>query len=290
MTTTTITTGSVATRSARGGVLRSVSHAAVWIYAMLLAVPLYLLVVSALKDNNEIFGSPAGLPASWRFHQFVDAFVLTDLGRALLNSAVITVGAEIVTLTLALPAAYGLARSRSRLATWIEGVFSAGFLIPAFATLVPSVLLSIAVGLFYNPLFLIFFLPATQLPLSVVLLTQFMRAIPPELEEAAMVDGANRWTVLWRIYTPMIAPGLVTVALLNFLTFWNEYLFSLSILGADVRTRTVQVAVPTLIGGQSTSAGILAAAAIMSIVPVFAVYMLLQRRMEEALAAGALKG
>ena len=283
-------TSTPANRSPLGGGLRLVSHAAVWMYGLLLAVPLYLLVVSALKDNNEIFGSPAGLPGSWRFHQFVDAFVRTDLGRALLNSAIITVGAEVVTLALALPAAYGLARSRSRLAVWIEGVFSAGFLIPAFATLVPSVLLSIAVGLFYNPLFLIVFLPATQLPLSVVLLTEFMRAIPKELEEAAMVDGASRWTVLRRIYTPMIGPGLVTVALLNFLTFWNEYLFALVILGTDAARRTIQVAVPTLIGSQATNYGVLAAAYLLSLAPVFAVYLLLQRRMQEALAAGALKG
>lgn len=284
------TTNPAGGRSARGGALRFVSHTAVWVYGLLLAVPLYLLVVSALKDNNEIFGSPAGLPRDWRFHQFVEAFVMTDLGHALLNSAVITIGAEVVTLALALPAAYGLARSRGRLAFWVEGIFSAGFLIPAFATLVPSVLLSIAVGLFYNPLFLIFFLPATQLPLSVVLLTQFMRAIPREMEEAAMVDGASRRTVLWRIYTPMIGPGLVTVALLNFLTFWNEYLFALVILGTDAVRRTVQVAVPTLIGGQATDYGVLAAASVLSLVPVFAVYLLLQRRMEEALAAGALKG
>ncbi|MGC5170104.1 carbohydrate ABC transporter permease [Microbacterium sp. DT81.1] len=266
------------------------SHGLVWIYALILAVPLYYLLVTSFKQNQEIFTAPAALPTSFDLGNYIDAAQFTEIGQALSNSAMITIGAEAITLALALPAAYGLARATGRLARVVEGVFAGGFLIPAFAALVPTVLLAISLDLFYNPLFLILFFPATQLPLSVILLTQFMRAIPAELEESAMMDGASRWSILWQVYAPLVVPGIVTVALLNFLTFWNEYLFSLSILGVDPAIRTVQVAVPTLIGGQATNAGTLAAACVISIIPVFIVYAIFNRQMENALVAGALKG
>lgn len=276
--------------TARPGVLGWLSHGAAWLYALILAVPLYYLIITSFKQNQEIFSNPAAPPTSFDFSNYIDAANFTQIGQALINSGYITIGAELLTLALAIPASFGLARATGRIAKIVEGVFAAGFLIPAFAALVPTVLLAISIDLFYNPLFLILFFPATQLPLSVILLTQFMRSVPMELEESAMMDGANRWSILWRIYSPLVIPGIVTVALLNFLTFWNEYLFSLSILGADVRTRTVQVAVPTLIGGQATNAGILAAACVISIIPVFIVYAVFQRQMENALVAGALKG
>lgn len=264
--------------------------ALVWLYALLLAVPLYYLVVTSFKDNTQIFNAPAAPPSSLNPDNYFQAFSFISLGRAMLNSAYITIGAEVLTLALALPAAYGLARARGKIVVILEQVFAAGFLIPAFAALVPTVILAIKLGLFYNPVFLILFFPATQLPLSVLLLTQFMRAIPGEIEESAMMDGASRWSILWLIYTPMIMPGLTTVAILNFLTFWNEYLFSLSILGLGTANRTVQVAVPQLISNEGTDYGVLAAAAIMSIVPVLLLYILAQKRLENALVAGSVKG
>lgn len=278
------------TRAPRLGPLAFLTHGAAWIYALILAVPLYYLVITSFKQNQEIFTAPAAPPTSLDFGNYVDAAAFTQIGQALINSAGIVLAAELITLALAIPAAYGLARASGRTAVLVERVFAAGFLIPAFAALVPTVLLAIAMGLFYNPVFLIVFYPATQLPLSVILLTQFMRAVPMELEESAMMDGATRWSILWRVYAPLVVPGIVTVALLNFLTFWNEYLFSLTIVGVQAQIRTVQVAVPTLIGGQSTNAGILAAACVISIIPVFIVYAIFNRQMENALVAGALKG
>ena len=277
-------------RAVKPGFLGWVSRGLVWVYALILAVPLYYILISAFKTNNEIFNSPAALPTSLDFANFGTAYSAASLGQALWNSAYITIAAELLTLALAIPAAYGLARTEGKVARIVEAIFGVGFLIPAFAALVPTVILAINIDLFYNPLFLILFFPATQLPLSVILLTQFMRAIPKELEESAMTDGASRWAIMWRIYAPMTAPGLVTIALLNFLTFWNEYLFSLSILGTSSKTRTIQVAVPSLVGSNLTDYGVLAAACLLSLLPVFAVYILMQRRMENAFVAGSVKG
>lgn len=264
-------------------------HILAWFYALLLILPLYYLLTTSLKNNSEVFDHPFALPSQWLFENFANAWDLASLGSALGNSVLVTVGAEAITLALAFPAAYGLARSSGRTAAVVEKIFGLGFLVPAFAALVPTVLLAIELGMFQMQAFLILFLPATALPLSVILLTQFMRTIPPELEESAMMDGAGRWTVLWRIYVPMSAPGVITVAILNFLGFWNEYLFSLVILGPDPELRTVQVALPSLTSATMIQYGTLAAACLISLAPVYAVYIALQRRMENALVDGAVK-
>lgn len=264
-------------------------HILAWFYALLLILPLYYLLTTSLKNNPEVFDHPFALPSQWLFENFANAWDLASLGSALGNSVLVTVGAEAITLALAFPAAYGLARSSGRTAAVVEKIFGLGFLVPAFAALVPTVLLAIELGMFQMQAFLILFLPATALPLSVILLTQFMRTIPPELEESAMMDGAGRWTVLWRIYVPMSAPGVITVAILNFLGFWNEYLFSLVILGPDPELRTVQVALPSLTSATMIQYGTLAAACLISLAPVYAVYIALQRRMENALVDGAVK-
>ncbi len=89
------------------------------------------------------------------------------------------------------------------------------------------------------------FLPASALPLSILLLVQFMKTVPNELVEAAAIDGAGQWAILRRIFIPLAMPGIVSVTILQVLTFWNEYLFSLTITGTSPDIRTVQVALPT---------------------------------------------
>lgn len=265
------------------------AHVLVWTYAVLLVVPLYYFVVSAFKTNDEIFGRPFALPSSFSFGNFSTAFSGADLGLAVVNSALVTVLSLALTLLLAVPAAFALARSTGRWASAIEKVFSLGFLIPTFAALFPTFLLAAATGLFHTRTFMVLFLPATAMPLSVVILVQFMRTVPREMEEAARMDGASTYAVLRHVYTPMCLPGIATVLLLNFLTFWNEYLYSLVIIGPDPAQRTVQVALPTLKSITGTDYGVLTAGTVLTLVPVWVVYTVLQKRMQQALVNGAVK-
>lgn len=117
-----------------------------------------------------------------------------------------------------------------------------------------------------------------------------MRAVPPELEKSALLDGATRWEVLRHIYLPVALPGIATIAILNFLNFWNEYLFILILLGPDPSSRTVQVALPTLVSQRSTQYGVIAAGMLIAVLPVYLAYVVLSRRMEDALVHGAVKG
>jgi multiple sugar transport system permease protein len=265
------------------------AHVLVWSYAVLLIVPLYYFLASAFKTNDEIFAHPFALPTSFGFGNFRTAFDSADLGLAVVNSTLVTVLALVLTLGLALPAAFALARSTGRLASAVEKVFSLGFLVPTFAALFPTFLLAAATGLFHTRTFMVLFLPATAMPLSVVILVQFMRTIPKEMEEAARMDGASTFAVLRHVYVPMCMPGIATVLLLNFLTFWNEYLYSLVIIGPDPAQRTVQVALPTLKSITGTDYGVLTAGTVLTLVPVWVVYTLLQKRMQQALVSGAVK-
>lgn len=265
-----------------------IGHILVWIYALLLTVPIYYVIISAFKPNISIFDTPLSFPTEFLIQNFKDAWTTASLGPGLINSIKVTVIAEVITLTLALPAAYGIARSKGMAGRVMERIFALGFLVPAFAALVPTLLLSIRLNLYQTIPYLAFFLSASTLPISIILLTQFMRAIPSELEESAMLDGASRWQTLRRIYVPLSRPGIILIIILNFLAYWNEYLFSVVLLGFDVSNRTFQVALPTLVS-DNTDYGILLAGTVIGLVPVYLVYIFFHRKIEGALLAGSIK-
>jgi len=279
----------VAGRKSTGeGIVLLPAHILVWTYAALLGIPIYFVFISAFKDNIAIFDTPLAFPTSFSFNNFIEAWNTVKLGRGLINSLIVTTMSELVTIALALPAAYGIARSKGKVGAIVERFFALGFLIPAFAAMVPTLLLSIKLNMYHTLPFFSLFLSATTLPLSVILLAQFMRTIPTELEESAMLDGATRWQTLRFIYLPLTRAGIVLVVILNFLTYWNEYLFSLVLLGYDTSTRTVQVALPILITN-STQYGVLLAGTLISLIPVYIVYIFFHRKIEGALLAGSIK-
>lgn len=278
------------TAFARTGPMRYFAHAGVWFYGILLIAPLYYLVISAFKQNKDIFNHPFSPFTPLSLDNFSLAFNQASLGTALINSVYITAAAEILTLLLAVPAAYALARSTGVVGRIVERTFALGFLIPGFAALVPTVLLSIMIGLFHTREFLILFLPAGALPLTVILLTQAMRTIPAELEESAILDGAGSGRVLWSIYLPLALPTLSVVAILNFLGFWNEYFFSLVIIGPDAALRTAPVALPMLSVANSAQYGVLSAGILITLIPAYLVYAFFADKMENAVLAGAVKG
>ncbi|GHS84738.1 transporter [Actinomycetota bacterium] len=274
----------------RSGPLRYLAHAGAWLYTALLVVPIYYLVVSAFKTNLGIINDPFSPFTGLVLTNFEKAWTQASLGPALLNQAYLTVGANVLTLALAVPAAYALARARGSIGTMVERTFSLGFLVPGFAALVPTVLLAIAVDMFHTREFLILFLPASAMPLSVILLTQAMRAVPKELEESAVLDGAGQWRVLRSVFLPLAMPTVTVVTILNFLGFWNEYFFSLVIIGPDPALRTAQVALPTLSLANASQYGVLAAGIVITLVPVYVMYAFFADKMEGAVLAGAVKG
>jgi multiple sugar transport system permease protein len=162
-----------------------------------------------------------------------------------------------------------------------------GFLIPSLAILMPVFLTAIRLGLLYNPLMLMIFYPATLLSLTVLLLSSQLRAIPKELEESAVIDGASHLELIWYVFLPMARPALITCLLLNFLSVWNEYLFALVLLNSD--SRTVQIAVSTLKGERIVDYGLIAGGVLISMIPVILLFIFSQEKIMQGMFIGAVK-
>ena len=258
------------------------------LYAFLIIIPLYFVVISAFKNNSEIITTPLALPSAFDFNKFLQAQANVNLLRAMLISVAVAIGAEILTLVLVFPAAYAIARIQTRLAALTEAIFSLGFLIPSLAILMPVYLMTAKAGLLYHPIALVILYPAFSLPLSLVLLTSFMRKLPRELEESAVMDGGNVLQIIFYIFFPICMPGIITVLVLNFINIWNEYLFALILM--DSNNRTIQLALALLRANQRTvDYGLIAAGVLISMVPVFIVFIFFQDRIVSGMFTGAIK-
>lgn len=258
------------------------------IYALLILIPLYFVIVSAFKNNNQIILTPLALPAVINFSKFIQAQANVHLLRAGLISIGITTGAEILTIILAFPAAYAVARIQTRLSSLVEGIFSLGFLIPGLAILMPIYLMTAKAGLLYNPVALIILYPAFNLPVSMILLSGFMRKLPRDLEESAVMDGGNILQIIFYIFFPICMPGIITVLVLNFINIWNEYLFALILM--DSNNRTIQLALALLRANQrAVDYGLIAAGVLISMIPVYIVFIFFQDRIMSGMLAGAIK-
>jgi len=258
------------------------------LYAALIVIPLYFVIVSAFKNNSQIILTPLTLPTALNFQKFLQVQANVNVLRAGLISIGITTGAELLTLFLAFPAAYAVARIRTRLSTLVETIFSLGFLIPGLAILMPIYMMTAKSGLLYHPIALVILYPAFNLPLTMILLSGFMRKLPRELEESAVMDGGNVFQIIYYIFFPICMPGIITVLVLNFINIWNEYLFALILM--DSNNRTIQLALALLRANQrSIDYGLIAAGVLISMIPVFIVFVFFQEKIMQGMLAGAVK-
>ncbi len=259
------------------------------LYACLIIIPLYFVIVSAFKNNSQIILTPLALPAALNFSKFIQTQVSVHVVRATLISIFITCGAEALTIILAFPAAYAVARIKTRLSPLVESIFSLGFLIPGLAILMPIYMMTAKAGLLYHPIALVILYPAFNLPLAMILLAGFMRKLPHELEESAVMDGGSVFQIIYHIFIPICMPGIITVLVLNFINIWNEYLFALILM--DSNNRTIQLALALLRANQrSIDFGLIAAGVLISMIPVYIVFIFFQEKIMSGMLAGAVKG
>lgn len=272
----------------RSSAFVSIGYVLCIVYALLIIIPIYFVVISAFKDNAQVISSPLSLPATFDFHKFAQAQSTVNLSRATMISVIISLGAEVLTLLLAFPAAYAIARIQTRLSSLAEAVFSLGFLIPGLAILMPVYLMTAKAGLLYNPIALILLYPAFNLALSIILLSSFMRKLPRELEESAVMDGGNVLQIIFYIFIPVCMPGIITVLVLNFINMWNEYLFALILM--DSNNRTIQLATALLRANQrQIDFGMIATGVVTSLIPVVIIFIFFQEQIMNGMLAGAVK-
>jgi trehalose/maltose transport system permease protein len=252
--------------------------------------PFYYAVISSLKTGSSLFRVDLW-PRSWQWSNYLSIFREQPFARSILNSllvAVVTVG---LSLFCGVTAAYALARidfrGRKTLLLAILGVS----MFPQVAVLSGMFELIRALGLYNNPLALIFSYLIFTLPFTVWVLTTFMRSIPRELEEAAIMDRAKPWVIVTRIFLPLLWPAMVTTGLLAFIAAWNEFLFALTFTLTN-EERTVPVAIALISGASEHELpwGNIMAASVVVTVPLVILVLIFQRRIIAGLTAGAIKG
>jgi N-acetylglucosamine transport system permease protein len=254
------------------------------------------IVATSLKSSREVFGDPLAVPTDPQWDNYAEAWNVAGFSVAFLNSVLVVAIASVVVVTLAAPAAYMLARARTRTASPLTSFFAVGTGIPLQAIVIPIFVLMQSISSFFNStlgwwddrISLTIIYVATSLPFAIFLLTGFFRSLPYELEEAAALDGASVGRVFVKVMLPLAQPGLITALVLTVVSLWNETLLAL-ILVVDTEQQTLPQALLGLYGTmQYTSnwGGLFAGLAIV-VLPVVLVYWWLGRHIIEGLTVGA---
>jgi N-acetylglucosamine transport system permease protein len=276
--------------SAGARTLNGVSHGLLVVWAVLVTVPLLWAVLTAFKSDREIFTSPWSLPTEWHFDNFVRAWTTANIGRYFINSTIVVCVAVVLVMLLGAMVAYVLARYEFPGRNAIYYSFVAGMTFPIFLALVPLFFVVQNVGMLgtYHGLILVY--TAYALPFTVFFLTSFFRTLPGALVEAAMLDGCSHAGAFFRIMLPLARPGMISVGILNFLGLWNQFLLPLVLMPDDERYVLSQgLAVLAANQGYRSDWSALFAGLVIALLPVLAVYVAFQRRIQDGLAVGAVK-
>jgi ABC-type glycerol-3-phosphate transport system permease component len=254
------------------------------------AFPFLWMALSSIKSLRELYTVPPHwLPEAPTLANYAKVLFASNVPRYFLNSTVISLGATALAIVLAVFASYGFARFEFPGKTGYQAFVLVGQLMPTAAIIVPLFVTLKALGLVNTYLGLILVYMILTLPLSVWMLTGYFRAIPVELEEAAIIDGASRLGVLLRITLPLSVPGIVAVVVYAFVTTWNEFIFALCF-ATDSRVKTLPIGIAEFSTEFDTDWGAVMAASVIMTLPIAAMFLAMQRLFVSGLTAGAMKG
>lgn len=281
-----------------GRVRRQVKRTLGWIgFYLLLAViliytvfPFYWAIVSSLRTGSALFTTDL-LPRDPAWGNYVAVFSEQPFGRNILNSLFVAISTVILSLVLAVAAAFALGRIHFRGRTLLLLTILGVSMFPQIAVLSGMFELVTWLGLYNNLLSLTLSYMIFTLPFTVWVLTTFMRELPKEIEEAAIVDGAKPWTIVTKVFLPLLGPALATTGLLAFIAAWNEFLFALTFtLSSEMRTVPVAIALISGASAHELPWGNIMAASVVVTLPLIVLVLIFQRRIVSGLTAGAVKG
>jgi trehalose/maltose transport system permease protein len=274
-------------RTVVGKVLFYLLVAAIVLFAVF---PFYYAIVTSLKSSTELF-SVDYFPVNWNFDNYVGVFRDNPFATNLFNSVIVAVVTVLVSLFLGVTAAFALARIRFRGRSLLLLTILGVSMFPQIAVLSGMYQMIRALGLYNNLAALVLSYMIFTLPFTVWVLTTFMRELPKELEEAAILDGASPWVIVTRVFMPLMWPALVTTGLLAFIAAWNEFLFALTFTLTNDK-RTVPVGIATMSGASAHELpwGNIMAASVIVTLPLVLLVLIFQRRIVSGLTAGAVKG
>ncbi|WP_375599904.1 carbohydrate ABC transporter permease [Devosia sp. Naph2] len=265
-------------------------YALVVVIVVISVFPFYYAILTSLKSGTDLF-RVTYWPTSISFDNFRQVFSQGAFPRNLLNSVFVASLTVILALFLAVTASFALSRVRFRGRSLLLMTILAVSMFPQIAVLAGLFEVIRFLGIYNTPWALIFAYTIFTLPFTVWVLTTFMRDLPIEIEEAAIVDGASPWVIITQVFMPLMWPALVTTGLLAFIAAWNEFLFALTFTVSN-ETRTVPVAIALLSGGSQYEIpwGIIMAASVVVTVPLVALVLVFQRKIVSGLTAGGVKG
>ncbi|MFD0313085.1 carbohydrate ABC transporter permease [Streptomyces flavalbus] len=257
-----------------------------WLWLVVVAVPLYWTVITSLKMQSNYYSSnplvPPGDPTLDNYQLVIES----DFVRYFVNSVVVTVGAVVPAVVFSFMAAYAIVRGwRMQILRRMNGLFLMGLAIPLQATVIPLDLIIIKLHLYDSLLALVLPSAAFAIPLSVLILANFIRDVPKELFDSMRVDGATEWTTLWRLAAPLTRPAILTVSIFNALTIWNGFLLPL-VLTQSPERRTLPLALWTFQGQYGVNVPAVLAAVVLTTLPILVLYAFGRRQLLSGLTAG----
>jgi raffinose/stachyose/melibiose transport system permease protein len=257
-----------------------------WLWLAVVVVPLYWILITSLKARSNYYASNPLAPPTDPTLDNYQLVLESDFVSYFWNSVVVTVGAVVPAVAVSFMAAYAIVRGwRMRFLRAVNGMFLMGLAIPLQATAIPVYLIIIKLQLYDSLLALILPSIAFAIPLSVLILANFIRDVPKELFDSMRVDGATEWGTLWRLAAPLTRPAILTVTIFNALTIWNGFLLPL-ILTQSPSQRTLPLALWTFQGEYGVNVPALLAAVVLTTLPLIILYAFGRRQLLSGLTAG----
>ena len=268
----------------------TVSHVVLVIWSVLVIVPFLWTVMSSLKETRAILSSPFSLPDRLHWENYVNAWTQSGIGRYFLNTVVVVIAACILVMVLGAMLAYVLARFKFFGSKIIYNIMLLAMMFPIFLAVVPLFFLLKNMKMLSTMPGLIIVYVAFALPFTMFFLYSFFLQLPQEIYEAAIVDGAGEWRTFFTVMLPMAAPGLASVAIMNFVGLWNQYLLRL-VLNTNRDNYVLSQAMASFASraGYAVDFGALFAGSVITILPVFLVYVLFQRQLQGSVTQGTFR-
>jgi N-acetylglucosamine transport system permease protein len=277
-------------KTAADRTVTGLSHTVLIIWSIMIILPLIWVLISSFKTSSEIFASPFALPQRWSFDNYINAWTTAGIGSFFFNSVIVVVGALILTMTFGSMSAYVLARFDFPGNRALYYLMLAGLTFPIFLAIVPLFFVLRGIGLLNTLPGLIVTYAAFAFPFTVFFLYAFFRSLSKSIAEAAAVDGAGEWRTFFQIMLPMARPGLATVAILNFVGLWNQFLLPIA-LNTNPENYVLTQAMASFASqaGYSVDFGALFAAVVITVVPVLIIYLIFQRQLQGSVSRGTSK-
>ena len=257
--------------------------------AVFAAAPVLWMLSSSFKSNTEIFELPPRLLTdSFSFDAYIAILTDPEKLRFFFNSYIVAGSVTLLTLIVAIQAAYAFSRFEFRGKRIFNVMIVSVQAVPPITLLIPYFGLVVLLGLYNTYPGLIFTYMVFTLPYAIIMMTGYFNTLPRELDEAVRVDGAGSFTALWRVLVPISVPGIVSVGVYTFMIAWNEYLFALT-LTRTVDMRTVPIGIQLLMGQHSYEWNEIMAMSILGSIPVLVLFLFFQRYFISGLTSGSVK-